>query len=95
MTDDAYYLETPRFVRDAKTIQTRKSHKNAVLAERGIFKCCFTPLRSFADMDPPLTVRRFHSRGAVYLSDNAALVPNPLYYMSSLYSSIDRPKRYC
>ena len=24
MTDDAYYLETPRFVRDAKTIQRRK-----------------------------------------------------------------------
>lgn len=77
MTDDAYYLETPRFVRDAN----KEAIKNAALAERGIFKCCSThtlPLRSFADMDPPLTVRRFHSRGAVYLSDNAALVPHSI-----------------
>ena len=62
--------------------------------KRGIFKCCSThtlPLRSFANMDhfPPLTVRWLSQPT---LSDNAALVPTPLYDMSSLDSSIDRQK---
>ena len=94
MTDDSYYRETPRFS-GMQNGTNKEAIKNAALAKRGYLQMLLhapLPLRSCADMDPPLTVRRLHSRGPSTLLDNAALVPTPLYHMSSLDSSIDRKK---
>jgi len=71
------------------------SHKKCSARRKGVSSNAAPrtplPLRSFANMDhfPPLTVRWLSQPT---LSDNAALVPTPLYDMSSLDSSIDRQK---
>jgi hypothetical protein len=63
----------------------------------GIFKCCsthtFAPAFGCQQIISSVDSQTASQPWAVYLSDNAAPVPTPLYDMSSLDSSIDRPKK--
>src|SRR3954447_6199401 len=90
MTGDKYYRETPRLF--GMQIDTNKEAIKMQRSQKGVSSnaASRTPCPCARSNMDPLTVRRFNSRGAVSLSDNAALVPPRLYYMSSLYSSIDR-----
>lgn len=73
-------------------ISNKEAIKNAALAEKGYLQMLLHAHLALVCQHgsfPPLTVRWLSQPT---LSDNATLVPTPLYDMSSQDSSIDRQK---